>query len=442
MARNSIVFRRTSILLGVVLIASGLVAAGLGVGSGDGMGKGHFVVIGLGVVLIAGGLASRLSRTVLIPALIVLVTYVIFEVAVTFLYLGDVFERPATFWLFEDSGKTVHFDTIRGYRLTPEPSRITRITNGTVEYVGALKGNNLGFPDRDDFEPERGDEPGKRFAVFGDSYSAAQFLNQNWPDHVEDLAGDAPTPMHLLNFSVDGGGLANWWSVLTRLVARDGYEIDGVIFAIIPGDLWRGFTISDHQGQDRPMFGRINGWDPETFPSTLEEARKHFRSMTSNGHIVSQEKFDQALNMEWQPTADKLVRPYFAWKCVQALRGRLAISKLPTAPPRAFDPFEPGQEWMIEDMAITLKTMGVSVMVVHVPSREGLLADRGGVSPPLDLRVFASMLGATVVDGRAAYAGLSEEEIRAMWLPYDAHWAQPGSNRFAEYMTGVLSTWP
>jgi hypothetical protein len=56
-------------------------------------------------------------------------------------------------WLFENSQATIHFDPIRGYRLEATPSRWACISHGTVEFVSALRGNNLGFPDRDDFGP-------------------------------------------------------------------------------------------------------------------------------------------------------------------------------------------------------------------------------------------------------------------------------------------------
>ena len=373
-----------------------------------------------------------------VPLIIAAVTYAVFEAAVTLLYLKDVLEPPPSFWLFEDSGKSVHFDPILGYRLTPVPSRTTRITKGTVEYIGELKGNNQGFPDRDDFFPERGSDRARRFAVFGDSYTAAGFLGENWPDRVEDLTREGTVPLRLFNFAVDGGGLANWWSVLTRLVEKDGYQIDGVIFAVIPGNLWRGFSVADHRDQKRPMFGRVPTWDPKTFPATLDEARKYLQPQTTNASIVSTEEFDRGVKLEWRPSSDKPIRPYFARKVWRALRGALSHEKTPHSPPRAFDSFDPDQERMIQDMARTLKAMGVPVMVIHVPSREELLQGKRDAPPPVDTRLFAALLDARLVDGREAFAGRSVEEIRAMWLPYDAHWGQTGSNRFAEYMTDIL----
>ena len=381
---------------------------------------------------------SRVLSKVLVPLAIAFAAYVVFEAVVTALYLQDVLEPPSSVWLFEDSGRTVRFDPVLGYRLTPVPSRIARITMGTVEYVGALKGNNQGFPDRDDFFPQRGSDTGARFAVFGDSYTAAPFLEENWPDRVEDLTRGMQGPPRLLNFGIDGGGLANWWSVFTGLVEKEGYEIDGVIFAVIPGNLWRGFTVADHENQTRPMFGRVPTWDPSTFPRTLAEAREYLQPETQNARIVSTEEFDRGIELEWRPRSDKPLRPYFASKVYQALRRGLSREPKPPAPPRAFDSFDVYQERMIEDMARAIREKGIPVIVIHVPSREELLSGKRDALPPVDTRFFAQLLGAGFIDGREAFAGSSADEIRSMWFPYDAHWAQKGSDRFAEFVAGRL----
>jgi hypothetical protein len=109
-------------------------------------------------------------------------------------------------WLFEDSGRTLRFDPIHGYRLTGTPSRFLRKTNGLLEYVGTVRGNSEGFADRDDFGPKRSRAGVPRIAVFGDSFTAGQNLGQNWPDRAEDVARERGRPVELLNFAVSGGG--------------------------------------------------------------------------------------------------------------------------------------------------------------------------------------------------------------------------------------------
>ena len=79
--------------------------------------------------------------------------------------------------------------------------------------------------------------------------------------------------MQYLNFAIDGGGVGNWHRVLTGIVAEEGYELDGIVFAVFFDNLRRTFTVMDHRDTDRYMYGRIPSWNPATYPQTLEQAR-------------------------------------------------------------------------------------------------------------------------------------------------------------------------
>ncbi len=98
----------------------------------------------------------------------------------------------------------MQFDPIRGYRLTTTPSRFARVVNGEIDYIGVLKGNQQGFPDRDDFSIQRPASINKRYLVFGDSFTAAQYIKTNWPDRLEDRYPG----FQMLNLSTDGGSQA------------------------------------------------------------------------------------------------------------------------------------------------------------------------------------------------------------------------------------------
>ena len=53
-------------------------------------------------------------------------------------------------------------------------------------------------------------------------YAIEYYVNglEFWPDAVEDRFRTMKQPVQLLNFAIDGGGLANWWSTLIRLVKQ------------------------------------------------------------------------------------------------------------------------------------------------------------------------------------------------------------------------------
>jgi len=363
----------------------------------------------------------------------VVIAYVACEATTSALYFAGVLGPPRVLYLYENLQETMHFDSIRGYRLERTPSRTARITNGIIEYIGQLQGNNMGFPDRDDFNAKRLNLKGRRFAVFGDSFTAAQYLSRNWPDLAEDLTRDTERPLELLNFSIDGGGLANWWSVLTRIVKAEGYEIDGVVFVVFPPDLLRGFSVAEQRGYDRYMYGRVPRWDPRYFPSTREEAEQYL-SEKPNGYIVTTSEFNAALKGEWMPKERRV--PYLASIIYRALQW--AVDRSSFNPSRN-EVVKSERIALIGDIRQSLQSMGVPVVVVFIPMREDLLAKGDQIEVDADTREFASLIGAKLVNGGLAFKGLSTSEIRADWLPYDGHWGQGGSDRFARFMIEVLT---
>ena len=231
--------------------------------------------------------------------------YVAAESVLTYCYVQGILE-PQLIWVVEqvESEQHMRAEESRGYWLSSKPARMACITtDGTIESQGRLRGNNYGFPDRDDFQPDRTISDQRRFAVFGDSFSAAPFLAVNWPDRVEDRCAEQNVPVQLLNFSVFGGGLANWWSVLTRFVEPENYELDAVIFAVFVDDLHRAFYVCDDTFHQRSAevvpklaCGFSESFDPETFHDIDVKFMRHTR-------ILPTATFDEALRGQWRPSA-------------------------------------------------------------------------------------------------------------------------------------------
>ena len=340
--------------------------------------------------------------------------------------------RDTSFWLFEDSGRTWQFDPVRGYRLTTTPSRFLRATDGRLEYVGVARGNAQGFADRDDFTPRRTRPGVRRIAVFGDSFTAEEHLGQNWPDRAEDLARDRGEPVELLNFAVSGAGLANWWSVLTKLVAAEDYDLDGVVFAVFGGDLRRKFTVWDHRGGDHPLFGRAPDWAPSTYPATLDEALPFLKPHP--GHILSPEAFERALQGHWPRAVPHRLRPFLLTLARRAFRHQPDEG---TA--EGDDDPDPARDRLVADIARYLVDRRIPALVVHIPDRSSLLDPARAPSwPRREAEDFARSLGAAFLDGGDAFAGLRLPEIRALFLPHDGHWNQAGSDRFAGFLLKSL----
>ncbi len=368
------------------------------------------------------------------------------------LYVRGTIE-PEPIWLIEDTGPdpTIQFDPISGYRITATPSRMACIaSNGFLDSVGTVRGNNMGFPDRDNFRAKRTDPRRRRYAVFGDSFSAAQYLKKNWPDKVEDLTRDAEQPIELLNLSVDGGGIINWWSVLTRIVDKQDFELDGIIFAVYGDDLKRGFTVWDDRvyfddptvGQRFIGCGRIPiGAD---LPSNLGEAMPYIHPIFE-ARIVPTPQFERVLRGDENLFIHRPFALYLTARCLQTVNsligGDAGSDPYGDEPANLIDADEYLSEIRIvmSDIREFSERTGIPVTVVEVPSVYGLL---DGSAPSLAKQRFAENVGATFVDGAKAFASLQPDAIRKCWLRYDGHWGQIGSDHFAKFMSKLLTNGP
>jgi len=376
-------------------------------------------------------------KKLLFATVLIVFAYLAAEATCSVLYMRGVLWPESTTYIFEGS-RTIRFDPVAGFRLLPETTRFARITWGEICYDGYMRGNNQGFPDRDDFGPARPDAQTRRLALFGDSFSSAQFLSCNWADRVEDMAAKEGARLQILNFSVDGGGLLNWLNILEKRVIADGYELDGVIFAVFNNDLVRGFHIRDDSdppvgvaGQRAHSLGYVYSWDPDKFPKTLAEAKPDFHQ--TECYILDHDGFERALRGEWRPVTDRPFRPFLLWRILNKLgiewdNGLQARKELE----RAHMNDAEGRRRTYERLAAALKKLGVPVLVVGIPNLPELLgqeADNGDGK-----REFAQVLGAEFLDGTEPFRKLTPDEVRDHWLHYDHHWNQKGSDLFARFI--------
>jgi hypothetical protein len=376
-----------------------------------------------------------IKKRLLFIAILIVIPYSIVEaIATTYGWLSW---WDQSFKITEDTGKTIEFDPIRGYRLNRTPARTARITDGRIEYVGVFRGNSLGFPDRDDFGPKREKGYKLRFAVFGDSFTHAPYLGQNWPDRAEDLTLEQGEPVQFLNFALSYTGLANWWSILTRIIKAENYEIDGVIFVVWETNLLRSFTVQampkPHRPYEQLFFGRCGTWDPKDFPATESQALT-IRKDDMTQYLLPAEEFEQALQGHWPPSVPRHFRLMILTKIFRFARDSL---RPPTPEATAETPgdFEPGRKKLIDDMRSFLESRKLPALVIHLPSRDSLLKPTSNSALHFEkAKTFAAALGATFLDGREAFQPMEPAEIRAHFLPHDGHWNQKGSNRFAEFV--------
>jgi hypothetical protein len=342
------------------------------------------------------------------------------------------FFSPDDIWIYENVGQTVQFDSVRGYSLARTPSRFARISNGEIEYVGSFSGNAQGLPDRDDFSILHPGDEFRRYAVFGDSYTAAQYLAINWPDMAEDILKENGKQIQLLNFSTHGGGLANWASNLAGILVKDNYRVDGLIFAVFDDDLERTFTLADGTGRDKLSFGRIESWQPADYPASREAATALLDKQEINAsYILSSDKFDAALAGTWHPDR------YWEFRILKASSHHL--SRLWQALQDHLT-FSPGQLNLIDPIWQYVTQNDLPVLVIYLPA----MAEATGATSYHYQQAanFATLLDADFLDGRQAFEPFTRVQLQHQWFKHDAHWNQQGSDTFAAFIARFLVDWP
>jgi hypothetical protein len=228
--------------------------------------------------------------------------------------------------------------------------------------------------------------------------------------------------------------------MITRLLDPEDYEIDAVVVAALSFDLLREFFIHETRGYDHWMGGYVPAPKPSEWPKDLDEARPYLREI--DGYILSPAQFDAVVARQWHPLA-----PQHAWEpyspvWIQAvsvffldLLDLLITGGNPLVLPDAFYPW---QDEMIQDMVDYLDRRSLPVMLVRVPIKSQVM---GGEEPEPLLLQFGEALGADFVDGAIAFDGFSKAQIDAHWMPYDPHWNQEGSDRFADLLFDSLREW-
>src|SRR5690606_19137181 len=86
----------------------------------------------------------------------------------------------------------------------------------------------------------------------GDSFTDGYFLRKNWVDQVNEMYRKDSIPIELYSFSVNGGGIRNWYQIYQNII-RSKFEFDGVIFAVFGNDLMRDFFVL-HQDAEHELY--------------------------------------------------------------------------------------------------------------------------------------------------------------------------------------------
>lgn len=363
--------------------------------------------------------------------------YGLTELSVYFLH-G--FKTDGTYW----SRDIVRYCPIRGYRFIEPRMRLARFSNGRALFNATMQLNKQAWPSATDYSPEK-TNTASRIIVLGDSFSAGHYLETPWPDAATVLAKETQpkNTYEFYNFSIDGGGIANWHSVYFNEIASH-YEYDVLLLAAFVDNLERDFSIA-HSDSDSLKFGRFSNKPRDG----IDFERNYLPQMETIAAIVSESRIDRIAqtHASWSSTLWRLPQrdTYFlnflkhkSYILFSKISNRIGTRSTAT---KVADEIPVRHQSQLRDIIANALHNRKTVLLVAIPSREGAIASSNGAQSDhqRQLATLAQQYQIAFIDGYRAFSGLSEEEINSLWLLEDGHWNQNGSDRFAHYLVYTLN---
>lgn len=357
----------------------------------------------------------------------VVFSYIIAELAYSYLYINH-FVGKKTLWFHEasDPGNNIVFNPYIGYKISKTPSRFGAVTSeGKLESMGMMQGNNFGFPDERDFPINPKDTAITRIAILGDSFTASQFTNKSWVEIIEDsLNIESEDSILLMNFSLDGGGLGNWHSIVKNIILKNNFKLDGIVFAIMGDNLDRKFMWgNDHiLSDDKYAFavGRNLTWDPALNPVYEDTLNPIF---LENYLVLPNHEVNKIVQGNWMPQRKIKAYLYDAFK--QTIRKLIFQFKYPeifqTAHAEQPGFFTPEQRQLIHDLSRDCQKLDIPVLTLSFLTNHQ------------NSKGFAKILNSHFLDDKAFQSCMLNTKQKIN-IEGDAHWNNDGVSLFAKSM--------
>ena len=377
-----------------------------------------------------------MSKNFLLALVSVVLTYAAVEGVATYAYWRGWIE-PFSIWFLEKEApgiSNVKFDPVVGYKLSSKPMRMgAYTTNGGVHTYGHSQGNNYGFPDRNDFQPQRKDKGTIRVAVFGDSYTAAQYVPTAWPETTEKILNDRGHQIELMNWALDGSGLGNWWAIVKRVLEKEDFDIDALVFMVWSSDLDRSFMwwddeiyLEKNHPKDVVAVGYSQDWQVEKFPKTRQELQPSF---LDRFHLLSPQQMDQLLAGDLVLPTGRTWSPYL-WKLFWTQFFPPAEAKHQPAPPPLGGFSSAKKRALIEEIRLYAEAKGIPIFVVNQADLMGEGA------------TFAELLKAPITDCNLAFSEVTPAKVsKDYFIPLDGHFMPEGMDHWARFMADTIEIW-
>lgn len=179
-------------------------------------------------------LATNLLTTIISLTVLFLLLEILTYLLICFNFIRPDFHSLFTKNFGASSMPYVKYDSVSGYKYMGKLPHLTFIRNGEIVYDHVLHVNNKGYCSVNDFS-FRKKKGGKRWLVFGDSYSAGEITDTTWVDLFQRSFSEDSVEFY--NFSLEGAGINGWHNIFFKEVIPH-YEFDGIVIAAF-GDIRR-----------------------------------------------------------------------------------------------------------------------------------------------------------------------------------------------------------
>jgi len=359
-------------------------------------------------------------------------------------------------WLMVGEEHGLSLDSIRGYRFEPNASpRMIRWVNDKKTFNYHLDINNEGWISKIDYSDKK-DSTTKRYLVFGDSFTAGWIMDSTWVDRMNHLSREAGLSVEFYNYSIDGGGISNWYSIYFNEI-RNKVQHDGVIIAPYLDNLNRKFIAHFPEEECIKVDYFYDKADLATMP----------HQATCTYKVLNRDQFD-VYEQDYFENYNRLIH-----------NNRLYISMLLTgvlvkgdARKLGFNDYygayvKQGAQLAFEDLDDRdynhqnglsvnflhfLDTMVVSEMAVGNDVYLAMIPDKfissGRQSPDdketyeKDMKVIAAHYDVPLYNGNDLFAKYSRLELEELYHKEDMHWNADGARIYAEaffeYFTALI----
>ena len=341
------------------------------------------------------------------------------------------------------------YDSVSGYKWLPVDCRVTKIVNKAIVFDHRFTPNNKGYLSKWNYRFKKKDPSTLRYLVFGDSFTAGMYMEDSWPDYVQEKLNQHATnqKFEIYSFAIDGGGLFNWHRIFMKEVLPY-YDFDGIIIAAWGNNFAREFAIMHHE-KDGAYFGYFDDvpqsykdfqehyfpemWYTEIVPDSMIDQKIEKATNVQKG-TIQLEKPDLYLLMKLYDKFTKLAhlekQKGFEQRFISSRKDFLSDYTI-----QAFiDRYGEERFSKLDTMIKYCQANGKEVIFCTQADETGIKSIKIGDYHWMqgELEGLAKHYNAHYFDGLQYYLDLTDEELETCFLKYDFHWSQTGSNIFAE----------